>query len=190
MKAVELMQKRRTVRKFAQNPVPREDLLRMVECARLAPSAANIQPLKYLVISSEQLCVKVFELTAWAGYLRGLGTPGEGERPTAYIAVLGDTEIKKTGFELDAGAAAMSIILAAEEQGIASCWIGSVNRKAAYPLLGLDEKYNIIALIALGYPAENPVLEDAADNIKYFKDENGVLHVPKRPLDEIIVDFK
>lgn len=188
MSAVEIMKKRRTIRKFQNREISREDIVDMIECARRAPSGANLQPLKYFVANEPALCSQVFECTAWAGYLKGAGTPKEGERPTTYIAILCDREIRSSGFEADGGAAAMSIILAAEERGIGSCWIGSINRERLSKLLELDEKYEIFALIALGYPAESPVLEEFDGDIKYFKDGQGVLHVPKRPLEEIILN--
>lgn len=187
MNVIQLMKERRTIRKFKDEEIPDSNLYEFIDCARLAPSGANMQPLKYVVVKSREMLDKVFECTAWAGYLKGKGTPGEGERPKAYIAILADTDIKKSGFELDAGAAAMSIILAAQEMGIASCWLGALNREKLYDILSLERKYSIVSLIALGYPAEKSVAEDYTGDVKYYKDEAEMLHVPKRPLSEIII---
>lgn len=187
---IELMKKRRTIRKFQNRAIEDADLREFINCARLAPSGANLQPLKYAVVKTRPLLDRIFECTAWAAYLKGEGTPREGERPVAYIAILADSEIKSSGYELDAGAAAMSIILAAEYKGVASCWIASVDRDRVQKLLSLDGKYKIISLIALGYPAERSHEEAFAGDIKYYKDAQGDLHVPKRSLEDIIIKFE
>lgn len=183
MSVYELILKRRTIRKFEQRPVETEKIVKMINAARIAPSAANMQPLKYIAVTSSDLCNKVFPLTKYAGYLEN-GTPKEGERPMAYIVVLEDENIRK-GAELDAGAAIENIILTALEEGIASCWVGSVNRDELKKLLDIDQSLSINSVIALGYPMQKSVEAPFDGNVKYYLDDEGTLHVPKRSMNEI-----
>ncbi len=113
--------------------------------------------------------------------------PAPNERPLHYIAILGDTSIKKN-FETDAGAAITTMMLAAEEMGLATCWLGAIDRDKIKEMLKTD--YQVLYLLAVGYPAQKSKIIDIEDgSIKYFEDENGVINVPKRSLDEIIVNI-
>ncbi len=178
---------RRTIRKFTQKPIPKSELIELVDYARLAAYPANLQPLKFAVISEKELCDKVFENTKWAGYLPD-GTPKENERPTAFIAVLGDYSIKNT-FEVEAGAAVTSMMLGAMDKGIGSCWIGSLNKKNIMNILGLSEEaYSLTYVLALGYPSqESQACKMNNNDVKYFIDENNKLNVPKRSMKEILL---
>jgi nitroreductase len=176
---------RRTIRKFVQGDVPREVLLKCVDAARLSPSGANRQPLKYVIVNDQELTKEVFSTLRWAGYLPGY-QPGENEMPRAYIVVLLDRSISEN-FGHDAGIAAMSISMVAYDEGLGSCILGSVNREKLKPILKMPDGFDIVLVIALGYPAENPVADKVKDgNIKYWLDESRVLHVPKRNLEEIV----
>ncbi len=179
--------KRRTIRKFTQQPIEKQDLIDLVEYARIAAYPANLQPLKFAIISEKELCDKVFENTKWAGYLPD-GTPKEDERPTAFIAVLGDNSIKKS-FEVEAGAAVTSMMLGALDKGLASCWIGALTKSNIMEALGLKEDdYSLLYVLALGYPAqESQVCEMKDNDVKYFIDENNKLNVPKRSMEEILL---
>lgn len=184
MKVYDAIMQRRSIRKFTQTPVSPEDLTELVACAAKAAYPANLQPLKFVIIT-ERL-EQVFACTKWAGYLED-GTPKEGERPTAYIAILGDTAIKKE-FQVETGAAGMTILLAAEEKGLASCWLGAINREKLSEILNLPEQLEMLDLIALGYGAQQSVAEPVKDgNIKYYMDQDGIIHVPKRTLEEIVI---
>ncbi len=186
MKVSEALKKRRTIRKFKQDPLPKEDILELVEYARLCAYPANLQPLKFAIIQDKGLCDKVFPNTKWAGYLPD-GTPKEDERPTAYIAVLGDKTIKAS-FEVEAGAAVTSMMLGAFEKGIASCWIGALTREPIMDILSLDkERFSLLYILALGYPAQESQACEFSDSIKYFEDENKKINVPKRPFEEILI---
>lgn len=186
MDVYEAILARRTIRKFKQEPVPRTTLQKLVNAARLAPQAANLQPIKYVVVDDKELLDPIFATTKWAGYIAPHGTPQEGERPIAYIVVLVDQEIRKSGYDTDAGAAVENLLLAAVGEGLGSCWIGSVDRDSVRSLLAIPGRYIIHTIVALGYPAERSVAVDAQDSIRYYKDGAGVMHVPKRKLEEVL----
>lgn len=182
----EFIKSRRTVRKFEQKPLNIEQLISYVDAARLAPSAANLQPLKYIAIQNIEMAQKMFPLVKWAGYLASLYNPKENERPVAYIIVCVDKEISKHGCELDIGAAAENIILAAMSDGVGSCWLGSIDRPKIKKLLDIPEQFEISCVIALGYPKESPKEIAMTDDIKYYLD-GETLCVPKRSIDETIL---
>lgn len=187
MSVYDIIKKRRTIRKFKQERIDRALLEKLIDAARLAPSASNLQPLKYIIVDSGDKTEEVFKNVKWAGYIAPHGNPAENEKPVAYIIILADTEIRKSGWERDAGAAVGNILLTAAEEGIGTCWIGSINRDEVRKQFNIPERYQIDSLIALGYEAEHPVVEDENGSIKYYKDESGVLHVPKRKLKDIII---
>ncbi len=182
-----LILKNRSYRRFDENvEIPEKDLLEMIDNARLSASARNAQPLKYIIIRSAQMREKVFPLTAWAGYLKNWNGPEPGERPSAYIIQLNDTEIASDYF-CDDGIAAQSILLTAVEKGFGGCIIASVKREQLGKILELPENLKIIQIIALGKPAEEVRIEKMQnDDIKYWRDENEVHHVPKRSLEELV----
>jgi len=176
---------RRTTRKFQQKPVPEDVLRRCVEAARLSPSGSNRQPLKYVIVNDEQQLTKVFKATRWAGSLPEY-YPSDDEAPTAYIAILLDTTIRENPAH-DAGITAMSISLVAYDSGIASCMLGGIDREVLRDVLNVPAQLNLVMLVALGYPAEKQVVEVAKDGqITYWLDDAGVIHVPKRPIKEIL----
>lgn len=187
MRAYDLIKQRRSIRKFQQKKLDRAQLERMVDAARLAPSANNMQPLKYIIVDDEEKVGQFFNFIKWAGYIAPAGNPGDSERPVAYIVILLDTQVRENGYELDAGAAVQNIIITAEEEGIGSCWMGAIDREGISKLLNIPERYRINTIVALGYPSENPVMEDENGSIRYYKDDLGILHVPKRKLDDVIL---
>ena len=186
MNVYDLNRSRRTVRKFTQSPVPRELLMRLVDAARVSPSGSNLQPLRYRIVDKKQECDTLFQYLKWAGYLPD-GTPKEDERPTAYIIVAQDLTRRQTDAHYDAGAAMMAMTLCAQEEGVSSCWIGSVDRKAVGDMYGLDKNIQILLVLALGYPAQESVDEELTDeSVRYWLDDAGVLHVPKRSMEDIL----
>ncbi|WP_099468177.1 nitroreductase family protein [Konateibacter massiliensis] len=186
----ELVLKSRSYRRFyEEKEITRKELEQLVELARFSPSAANKQPLKYIISSSRAKNEEIFGTLAWAGYLKDWNGPTEGERPSAYIIMLRDTTISKAT-SVDEGICAQSIFLGASELGFGGCFLGAVNRSKLTEILKLEEKYEIALVIALGYPKEEVVLEPlpADGDIKYYRDENDVHHVPKRSFEEILVE--
>ena len=180
---------RRTIRKFQQKPIKLPVLKRMINAGRLAPAAANIQPLEYVVVTEDELREKIFSNVRWAAYIAPEGNPQENEKPAAYIIILANKEIcLKLHYRYDVGASAQNITLTAMEEGIGCCWIGSFNRREIRYILKVPKEYIVDLVLALGYPLENPQYYDIekGKSIKYNKDASGVLHVPKRKLDDII----
>jgi nitroreductase len=184
----DLIRRNRSYRRFDQQVPIRPDTLRqLVELARLSPSGANMQPLRYLLITDRDACARVFPHLGWAGYLKDWSGPQEGERPAGYIIILGDRAIRKD-FGVDHGIAAQSIMLGATELGLGGCIIASINRQELRTSFSIPEKFEILLCLALGKPREivtiDPVGSDG--DIRYYRDAEGVHHVPKRSLDELI----
>ncbi|MCK4430654.1 MAG: nitroreductase family protein [Candidatus Aminicenantes bacterium] len=186
MSLYDLIISRRSIRQFKQEPVSRDILQKFINASRLAPSAANRQPLEFVVVDEERIRKEVFTCLKWAAYIAPEGNPKPGHEPVAYIVVLVNSEIREKGFEWDVGAAIENMILAAWEKGIGSCWLLSVDREKLREILNIPENYKIDSVLALGCPDENPVIEDMKDSIKYWKDQAGQLHVPKRKLEDVI----
>jgi len=186
MNVYEAIKKRRTIRRYEQKEIPVGILEKLVDAARLAPSGANFQPWEFIIVNEKDMVDKVFPTLAWAGYLGKEGPPPEGKRPVSYIVVLINKEIKAPTPLRDVGAAVENILLAAVEEGIGTCWIGSVNRKKLAEILEVPPTHEIDCVVALGYPAEKSVVEEMRNSIKYWRDENGIMHVPKRKLKDIL----
>ncbi len=185
----DLILKNRSYRRFDGTfRVDIETLRELVDLARLSPSGGNLQPLKYILVNDTHGCARVFPHLAWAGYLTDWPGPAKGERPTAYIVILHDTGIKKVA-GCDHCIAAQGILLGAAERGLGGCIVGSVQREGLREALRIPERCEIKLVIALGRPIERVVLEAIGPDggIKYWRDGDGVHHVPKRPLDEIII---
>ncbi len=185
MKIYEMILKRRTIRRFQKKKVPYEVLEKCVNAARLAPSAANLQPCEYMIVDKEDLLDEVFGTLQWAGYILD-GSPPPSQRPTAYIIVLINQQVKRKGFEHDVGMAVENFILTALEEGVGSCCFGAVEREQLRKGLNIPPKYIIDLVIALGCPNESPVLKPFRVSVKYWKDKKGLLHVPKRKLKDIL----
>lgn len=183
----ELIIKNRSYRRFDSSVKITDDQIKnWIDLARLSASARNAQLLKYAVVTDSETCKKVFPFLGWAGYLTNWIGPQENERPVAYIVVLKDKTISENHY-CDDGIAMQSILLGATEDGFGGCMIGSVNKSKVAGILDLEEDLEILWVIALGKPNEKVLLETTENDIKYWRDENDVHHVPKRPLDEIII---
>jgi len=185
----DLVLKNRSYRRFYHEvDIKIETLQELVDLARLSASAANLQPLKYILSCDDEKNSLIFAHLVWATYLTNWTGPCEADRPAAYVIILGDTEISQA-FGCDHGIAAQSILLGATEMGLGGCIIASVRREGLRKGLGIPPRYEILLVLALGKPKEVVVVEEVGvdGDIKYWRDSNGVHHVPKRSLDDIIV---
>ena len=185
----DLIRSNRSYRRFHQNvAIEPRTLKELVELARLSPSAANLQPLKYFLSSDPEKNALIFPHLVWAGYLKDWDGPKEGEKPSAYIIILGDREITQN-FGCDHGIAALSILLGATEKGLGGCMVGSVKRDDLQKALNIPSRYQILLVLALGKPKETVIIEevDADGDIKYWRDKENKHHVPKRRIEDIII---
>lgn len=191
MRLHELVAKTRSYRRFRERDSVDLDVLReLVDLARLSASGANAQPLKYMLSNDAETNAKIFPTLSWAGYLQDWAGPVEGERPAAYVVVLLDTRIRKDA-GCDHGIVAQSMMLGAVEKGYGGCMLGSIRRQVLTAALDLPDHLEILLVLALGKPAETVEIEAVGGNgdIKYWRDDNDIHHVPKRTLDELIVEI-
>jgi len=184
----ELFLKTRTRRRFDESHrIETETLENLVDLARLAATGGNRQPLKFLLYNTPEQCEKVFPYVAWAAYLKDWPGPGKGERPSAYIVILGDRTLTDN-FGVDHGIAAYSIMLGATNIGLGGCIIASIKRDEFCTELKIPDKYEVLFILALGKPVENVILEELKnDDVKYWRDSKGNHHVPKRNLKDLII---
>lgn len=185
----DLVLKNRSYRRFHEDvKISLEQLTQLVELARTSPSAKNLQPLKFFLSNEEELNAKIFKHLAWAGYIQDWDGPDEGERPSGYIIILNDTTIT-TNQKWDDGIMAQSMMLGAVEMGLGGCMIGSVTRKPLKEALNIPDHFEIILVLALGKPKEVVVIDEIKnDDIKYWRDQNEIHHVPKRSLNDLIIN--
>jgi nitroreductase len=191
MTVKDIITKNRTYRRFYQEIAIKQSVLEeLIDLARLSSCGANLQSLKYLISNKSERNQLIFDHLKWAGYLTDWNGPEEGERPSAYIIMLGDKDISKNYF-WDHGIAAQSILLGACEKGLGGCMFGSVDKEGLKGKLSIPDKFDVLMVIALGKPKEVVVLEeiDDGESIKYWRDENNVHHVPKRKLQDIILNL-
>lgn len=178
---------RRTIRRFKPKVIPWDSLKKLVNAAGLAPSAANLQPLEFLVVDDKKICAKVFPCLRWAAYIHPFGIPPQGRRPAAYIIVLVNLKWAREKFAAyDIGAAVENILLTAWAQDIGACWMQSIDRIAIRRILHTPAHLQIDSVVSLGFRDESPKVERLKGSVKYWKDTRGILRVPKRELKEIL----
>ena len=185
----DLVLRNRSYRRFEESyPIPRDTLAELVALARCTASAANRQPLKYILSADRQTNDRIFPCLAWAAYLKDWDGPAPGQRPSAYIVILIDKTITEDWW-CDDGIAAQTILLGAAEKGLAGCMIGSIQKERLQRELNIPDHLLIRLVLAIGKPAETIVLEDLepGGDIRYWRDKNDIHHVPKRKLEELIV---
>ncbi|MCC8126020.1 MAG: nitroreductase family protein [Clostridiales bacterium] len=192
MKIRELVELNRSYRGYDESRrISREELVELVECARLCPSTVNIQPLKYCLVFEKEEVDRLQKETNWAKALRELTLPHEGMCPTAFIVICQDTrvDVAMNKFLRDIGAVAQTMLLAAVEKGLGGCMIGNFRAGGVREALNLPESIVPMLVVAFGKPAEKIVLTEIADgeSTMYYRDENDVHYVPKRKLEDIIL---
>lgn len=191
----EIIARTRTFRRFIEKERIAPAILRdLIDLARLSGSARNGQPWQYMIVNSPELCEKIFPYLGWAGYLADWKGPVPGERPSAYIlCLLNSNRLKgpESEAQFDLGVASQNLLLGAMEKRIGGCRIGAFNPKLA-SLFKFPDHLQLSLVIALGKPRETVIIEECKDedDVRYWRDEHGVHHVPKRSLDSCLVDFE
>lgn len=192
MTFLEMVKKNRSYRGFDESRrISREELMEMVECARLTPSGANRQPLKYDLIWKAEEVGQVLPMTRWAAALPERHLPDPGKGPTAFIVLLQETAWVKeaAACQRDIGIAAQTLLLAATEKGLGGLMIGNFDRAGLEKIRHYPEHLIPQLVIALGKPAERIVLTEVGEDgaTAYYRDEQDVHYVPKRRLEDIII---
>ncbi|NLF22921.1 MAG: nitroreductase family protein [Lentisphaerae bacterium] len=182
----DLIVRNRSYRRFHQTPRPgRERLETWLDCVRLAASGGNRQPLRFRLIHDPAECAAVFPLTRWAGLLKEW-SPAADEAPTAYVLVLAAAGGATP--QTDAGIAMQTLLLAAVADGFGGCMLGAIDRPAIRAALNLPAALELLYAVALGKPAETCRLEAAIDGqTAYYRSADGIHHVPKLPLEALLV---
>lgn len=186
-----LVLKNRSYRRFRQDAgIGYETLTELVDLARLSASAGNKQPLRYILSHYPEKNAIIFQYLTWAAYLQDWPGPAEGERPAAYIVIVSDMSVSKH-VDCDHGIAAQNILLGATVRGLGGCVLSSIKKEGLRIALNIPNTYEILLVIALGAPVETVVVETVKSDgdIRYWRDESGVHHVPKRALNDIILDL-
>jgi len=193
MDVYEAVTRRRSIRRFKDVAVPYEVLEKCVDAGRLAPSARNRQLCEYIIVDDEKLLPKVFaSLTMWAGQARTKEDPLPEHLPKAYIIILINSTLEaefgatRRVTTYDAGLSAENIILVSLEQGIGTCPILAFDENELKQILNIPDNYAVALVVALGYPDESPVQEISTGSIQYWIDDQGIRHVPKRKLEDIL----
>lgn len=185
----DLVLKNRSYRRFYEDvPVDCQTLRDLVGLARLSASAANKQPLRYMLSCTRERNALIFPNLAWAAHLKDWDGPPEGERPSAYVVMLADKELS-ANYHWDAGICSQSILLGAVEKGLGGCIIASVNKPGLKQALEIPDQYEIVFVLAIGKPKEKVVIDPLGPDgdIKYWRDTDGTHHVPKRSLEDLII---
>lgn len=180
-----LITKRRSVRFFKQKRVSLNIIKKIINCARLAPSAANLQFIEYLIVDEKEKKDKVFECLRFAGYVVPKRNPDISQKPAFYIVLLVNKERTREPNLRDIGVAAENILLSFLAFDLGGCWLQNIDKEKLLKILDPGQKYEIDSVIVAGYPDEFPKLKDDPVNVKYWVDKNNCLHVPKRPLKEV-----
>ena len=188
MDIMELLKTRRTYRRFEQKAISDKIMEDMLTAVRYASSAANKQPISYVVVRNPEKVKEVFDLTKWAGYFpNDTGRPKAGEEPVLFIGIVENLDISKNYADTDAGLAISNLTLAAWSHGVGSCMIGACNKPKLSEMFGLTENQQLHTVVAFGYPSHKSYIEDVKDGeIKYYLDENQDYVVPKRKLEDMV----
>ena len=182
----DLIMKNRSTRRYHQDvPVSHETLMELIDLARFSPSGGNRQLLKYYLSCEPAKNDAIYNQISLGG------APPKGERPSAYIIIMNDTQLGTYGpTEVDHGIAAQSILLGAVEQGLGGCMVGMINRRELKKILNIPERYEILLVLTIGKPKESYVFEPvdpSTGNVHGWWDDLGVRHIPKRNLEDLII---
>lgn len=185
----DLVYRNRSYRRFQENHrISLESLRELVDLGRMSACSANLQPLKYILSSDPEVNAKLFPHLRWAKKIPNWEGPADGEKPSAYIVILGDKGISQS-FGQDHGIAAQSMMLGAAEAGLGGCMIANIDRAGLREALKIDGRFEVLLVLALGHPAETVVVDELGLEADpgYWRDEKQVHHVPKRLLSDVIL---
>jgi nitroreductase len=186
----DLILQNRSYRKFnSKRKVERDEVLELVDLARITASSKNKQALKYKIICDAEELDFVFDQLNWAWYLKDWKGPEKNERPAAYLFVFLDKDLNDNAF-IDVGIASQTILLGAVEKGLGGCIIRTVNRYQINSHFNFPENLDLVQVIALGEPSQKVEIVgvDKSGDIKYFENSEKTHFVPKRSLSEILID--
>lgn len=186
---IDLIKKTRSYRRFDNSKkLDGEFMKSLIDSARLAQSAANAQPLRYVSVHSDEMCAKIYPELRWAGRLKDWDGPVESERPAAYVAVFADKEAPAVASPVvDSGISMQNMCLYAMSKGVGSCMIGNCMKKEIKEILGVGDRYDLLWVVAFGYPVENVVLTKCEGNVAYYRDADGNHFVPKYDYEDVIL---
>lgn len=190
---LDLVKQARSHRGFRQDrKVTRQELEHLVECARFTPAARNDQVLKYYLAERPETVAAIQPLTKWAGALAELHLPRKGAEPVAYIVICLDGSLAENPapYQRDVGIVAQTMLLAAAEMGLNGCMIGSFAAGELREKLGLPEAIKPQLLLALGEGTDRIVMIDVGENgsTTYYRDAEDTHYVPKRTLEQLILN--
>ena len=188
----ELTIKSRSYRTFDETEiVPKETLLSLIDTARLCPSARNLQPLKYRLVTDREEVLDMVSLCKWGAALKDTKLPPEGKLPSAFILICVDTEISTVeASKIDVGIAAQTIMLEACEMGLGGCILMSFTPIDVSRSLLIPKQYTPTLAIAIGVPAEENVIlckPTEAGDTTYYRTKGNLHFVPKRDLEDVIL---
>ncbi|MGE4319027.1 MAG: nitroreductase family protein [Deferribacterales bacterium] len=189
MDMLDLIKKTRSYRRFDNSRKLDDSFMSgLIDAARLAQSAANAQPLRYVAVNSADMCGKIYPHLRWAGRLKDWDGPAESERPVAYVCVYADKEAPAVANAVvDSGISMQNMCLYAMNTGVGSCMIGNCIKKEINALLGISERYDLLWVVAFGYPVENVVLTDCDGDVAYYRDKDGNHFVPKYKNEDVLL---
>ena len=144
MEVYDAIKARKSVRSYDEKPVPSEVLERVLEAGQMAPSASNVQPWHFIVVTDQQKRVAL-SAGRYAKFLKN--TP-------VVLVGLGDREAAPEWHVVDVTIALENIVLAATAEGLGSCWIGSFHESEVKAALSIPDRWEVVAMLALGYEKE------------------------------------
>lgn len=189
----DLVAKNRSYRGYDESvKITREQLLDIVDAARLTPFSQNFQSFKYYLSCDAETNAKIQPLTGWARWLQPMVLPHPGKCPTAFVVICYDKTIGPGAqrFSKDIGIVAQTMLLRAVEMDLGGIMIGNFSPEKVSEALALDENLQPVLIVAFGKPDEQVVLTDLGEDgsINYYRDENDVHYVPKRKLEDLIIN--
>lgn len=191
MELAELYTTCRTYRRFTQKPVPQTLVRGLVDVARQRSCGRNGQVLRYVSVTTPENVKAMQPLLHWAAALpKEIGTPKEGEQPTAFVVVAKPKDANPIISNIDLGIALDAMAITAWQQGVGSAILAAVGRAKIAALLELPEGLEVNVVLALGYPSHKSTLvpAEAGKPLAYYVDEKRDYYVPKLPLEAVLTE--